>query len=88
MNEPSKGYLALKTKPMKNCSNRENHIKLRGKRQKQNAGMYKKVTFLRSTASGKKPVTSSGLGTELWVSSFLSFLRALTTTDADFLGLF
>ena len=31
-------------------------------------------------------MASSGLGAKLWLSSFLSFLRALTTTDADFLG--
>ena len=45
-----------------------------------------KNAFLRSIASGKNPVASSGLGTKLRLSSFLSFLRALTTTDADFLG--
>lgn len=47
----------------------------------------KKATFLRRTDSGKKPVTSSVLGTKLWLSCFLSFLRAFTISDNDFLGL-
>ena len=50
--------------------------------------MCKKITFLRRTDSGKKPVLSSDLGTKLWVSAFLSFFRAFIMSENDFLGLF
>jgi hypothetical protein len=46
-------------------------------------GMIKNVTFLRRTDSGKNPVTSSDLGTKLW----LSFLPALRISGNDFVGL-
>lgn len=46
----------------------------------------KNETFLRRTDSGKNPVTSSNLGTKLWLSCFLSLLVALVTSDSD-LGL-
>lgn len=45
------------------------------------------VTSLSSTASGKTPVASSGLGTKLWAST-LSFFFFFASATTDFLSLF